>query len=89
MHLANQSSEKPDNLSQSSSIPDKLSQGSMGGILDIREALRRSDNQAEREKQSDQREETTLRSNPVSLRNKGYARSRSKSRYWTTHAAGS
>ena len=42
MHLANQSSGKPDKLSQSSSKPDKLSQGSMGGTPDIREALRGS-----------------------------------------------
>ena len=63
MPLANQSSGKPDKLSQNSSKPDMLSQSSMGGTLDIREAqgVRKST------KQSDQREETTLRSNPVSL----------------------
>ena len=36
MHLANQSSGKPDMLSQGSTKPDKLSQSSMGGTLDIR-----------------------------------------------------
>ena len=38
MHLANQSSRKPDMLSQGSSKLDKLSQSSMGDTLDIREA---------------------------------------------------
>ena len=37
MHLANQSSGKPDKLSQGSSKLDKLSQSSMGDTLDIRE----------------------------------------------------
>ena len=34
MHLANQSSGKPDTLSQGSTKLDKLSQSSMGGTLD-------------------------------------------------------
>ena len=34
MYLANQSSGKPDKLSQGSSKLDKLSQSSMGGTLD-------------------------------------------------------
>ena len=49
MHLANHSSRKPDTLSQSSSRPDKLSQSSMGGTLDIKEVLRGSVNQSNRE----------------------------------------
>ena len=40
MHLANQSSGKPDTLSQGSSKLDKLSQSSMGDTLDKRGSLR-------------------------------------------------
>ena len=40
MHLANQSSGKPDMLSQGSTKLDKLSQSSMGDTLDKRGSLR-------------------------------------------------
>ena len=57
MHLANHSSGKPDTLAQSSSRPDKLSQSSVGGTLDIREALRGSVNQSSRELEQPERED--------------------------------
>ena len=49
MHLANQSSRKLDMLSQGSTTLDKLSQSSIGGTLDIREALRLQGGQTIRE----------------------------------------
>ena len=52
MHLANQSSGKPDKLSQGSSKLDKLSQSSMGDTLDIREATDLQGNRAINESMS-------------------------------------
>ena len=66
MHLANQSSEKPDKLSQVSSKLDKLSQSSMGDTLDKREATDLRSKKKKKKKGDASRR--ILRSNPVKSR---------------------
>ena len=67
MHLANQSSGKPDTLSQGSSKLDKLSQSSMGDTLDIREVTDPSSKQSSEEIQRSRVERNARsRNNPDS-----------------------